>query len=681
MKAEDITLNHIKILKTVNDCGSFSRAAQQLKCSQAMISKKVKQMEECFGVRLLSRSPGAISLTYKGRKLISQIQGTVETIESLRKEFQVTLSAEGEDLLLGVTVLSEVWLQQNLNRFQLCFPGRDIRKIRVENGKFFFDLQALKFDALLNGLPAYRDKHHCTRLTTHHLLLVSCAHSLINQDDTPARKTIESHEINFSDVVLLEEVYQELAKHQSLDLNRLKQAVVLNSYEQLLELICKNEKLTILPDFCCGVISAQPQIKTQLIQDLHEYGIYIHVPHFGELLISAESLVRSFRLEENNLEQSPQLHLIIKNEPVPEENVIRVGFQRDSLGQLIAAYGTKYISDSLKRSMVNSLDIKNIEIDRSFDLKVIPFSSGDEINKQMKRGELDIGILDDVSLLNNGFCFFDDLSFGSKLIGIASYNIVGQDISIILPKRSQITSVRDLRGKRIATLWGSNAHRFIITLFALYGMDVSQDCKLIDEDPRTAATSLLNETIDAYVCCITFASILEEYLSTKELIQDPTLNIKLPSLRGIVCRSQFIKENPKYVIAYLHDLVIANYWFTSNSGKAIAILSNLLGINQTQITHFFNPTTGSRIDPTLKPQWSWLLKTLNRRLNGKYNISLFDVDFWIEDYFLRLVYNLLELDYHFQQVSFSSELSNSYFVEEQFNRYVQVIDQGNVGNK
>ncbi|MFM7354227.1 MAG: LysR family transcriptional regulator, partial [Microcystis aeruginosa] len=83
--------------------------------------------------------------------------------------------------------------------------------------------------------------------------------------------------------------------------------------------------------------------------------------------------------------------------------------------------------------------------------------------------------------------------------------------------------------------------------------------------------------------------------------------------------------------------------------------------------------SGNHTDPTLKPQWSWLLKTLNRRLDGQYGISLFDVDFWMDDYFLRLVYNLLELDYHFHQVSFSSQLSNGYFPEEKFNRYPQVL--------
>ncbi|MEH2328371.1 hypothetical protein [Nostoc sp.] len=134
-----------------------------------------------------------------------------------------------------------------------------------------------------------------------------------------------------------------------------------------------------------------------------------------------------------------------------------------------------------------------------------------------------------------------------------------------------------------------------------------------------------------------------------------------------------MKENPKIVVAYLHDLVVANYWFNSSPIKAADLLTKMIDVRTTQVNQFFNPVFGNRIDPTLKPQWSWLLKTLNRRLEGKYGISLFDVDFWIDDYFLRLVYNLLNLDYHFHQVSFASEFSSSYFVEEQFSRHIKVL--------
>ncbi|MEH2272648.1 MAG: LysR family transcriptional regulator [Nostoc sp.] len=669
IKLEDITLNHLKILKAVDDCGSFSKAAQKLGYSQALISKKVKQIEDCFGVILLNRSPGFICLTNKGKKLISQTLNVVETVENLQEEFQATFSAEGEDLILGATnLILEVWLKQYLQRFQLCFPGRNIKEIAVKNSRFFSNCQLIEMDLLLNSCPGYKEEHHCTRLKTHKMLLVSFgASKYLNE-----HSLVKINDIDLADVVLLDEVHQELSKNEFL-MNKLSGVQVLQSYQDVLKYAEKNQKLTILPDFCQADIISQYQVLTFPIQDINEYGIYLHVPRFSELLISAESLVRSFRLDADNLESLPNVNLFLGSCSPKEENILRIGIQRDSIGQFIAGYGTKYISDLQRASSLEQAIFKNIEINRDFELQILPFASGEQMNRQMKRGELDICILDDISLLNNGSQFFDDLSFGSKLIGMASYNLLGQDINIVLHKDSSINTIQDLKGKRISTLFGSNAHRFIITLFDLYDMDVSKDCRLVNEDPRRASKSLANKTIDAYVCCHTFASILEAYAFVRKLPLSQTISLRIPSIRGIVCRSQFIKENPKIVVAYLHDLVVANYWFNSSPIKAADLLTKVIDVRTTQVNQFFNPVFGNRIDPTLKPQWSWLLKTLNRRLEGKYGISLFDVDFWIDDYFLRLVYNLLNLDYHFHQVSFASEFSSSYFVEEQFSRHIKVL--------
>ncbi|MBN3911350.1 MAG: LysR family transcriptional regulator [Nostoc sp. NMS1] len=670
IKLEDITLNHIKILKAVDDCGSFSKAAQKLGYSQALISKKVKQIEDYFGVILLNRSPGSICLTNKGKKLISQTFNVVETVENLQEEFQATFSAEGEDLILGATnLILEVWLKQYLQRFQLCFPGRKLKEIAAKDSRFFSNSHLIEIDLLLNTCSGYKEEHHCTRLKTHKMLLFSFgASKYLNE-----HRLVQINDIDLADIVLLDEVYQELSKNGFLK-NKLSGVHVLNSYQDVLDYASKNQNLTILPDFCQAEIIAQYQVSTLTIEDINEYGIYLHVPRFSELLISAEGLVRSFRLDQDNLESLPNINLILGRYSPKEENILRIGIQRDSIGQFIAGYGTKYISDLQRASSSFEQAIsKNIEINRNFELQILPFDSGEKMNRQMKRGELDICILDDISLLNNGSQFFDDLSFGSKLIGIASYNLLGQDINIVLHKDSSINTVQDLKGKRISTLFGSNAHRFIITLFDLYNMDVSKDCKLVNEDPRKASKSLANKTIDAYVCCHTFASILEAYAFVRKLPLSQTSSLRIPSIRGIVCRSQFIKENPKIVVAYLHDLVVANYWFNSSPIKAADLLTKVIDVRTTQVNQFFHPVFGNRIDPTLKPQWSWLLKTLNRRLEGKYGISLFDVDFWIDDYFLRLVYNLLNLDYHFHQVSFASEFSSSYFVEEQFSRHIKVL--------
>ncbi|MEH2246422.1 MAG: hypothetical protein V7K85_28005 [Nostoc sp.] len=257
-------------------------------------------------------------MTNKGKKLISQTLNLVETVENLQEEFQATFSAEGEDLILGATnLILEVWLKQYLQRFQLCFPGRNIKEIAVQNSIFFSNYQLLEMNLLLNSCSGYKEEHHCTRLTTHKMLLVSFgANKYLNE-----QSLVKINDIDLADIVLLDEVHQELSKKGFL-MNKLSGVQVLHSYQNVLNYVSENQKITILPDFCQADIISQYQVITLPIQDVNEYRIYLHVPRFSELLISAEGLVRSFRLNQDNLESLPKVNLFLGSCSPKEENVL-----------------------------------------------------------------------------------------------------------------------------------------------------------------------------------------------------------------------------------------------------------------------------------------------------------------------------------------------------------------------
>ncbi|MEH1892754.1 MAG: hypothetical protein V7K92_26015 [Nostoc sp.] len=310
--------------------------------------------------------------------MISQTLNVVETVENLQEEFQATFSTEGEDLILGATnLILEVWLKQYLQRFQLCFPGRNIKEIAVKNSIFFSNSQLIEMDLLLNNCSGYKKEHHCTRLTTHKMLLVSFgANKHLNE-----HSLIKINDIDLANLVLLDAVHHQLSKNDFF-IKKLSNVKVLHNYQDVLKYASENHKLTIVPDFCQADIISKYKALTLTIQDVNEYGIYLHVPHFSELLISAESLVRSFRLDQDNLESLPNVNLILGSCSSKEENVLRIGIQRDSIGQFIAGYGTKYISDLQRAS--SSLEqpiFKNIEINRDFELQILPFASGEEINR------------------------------------------------------------------------------------------------------------------------------------------------------------------------------------------------------------------------------------------------------------------------------------------------------------
>jgi ABC-type nitrate/sulfonate/bicarbonate transport system substrate-binding protein/molybdenum-dependent DNA-binding transcriptional regulator ModE len=580
-KLEDVTLNHFRVLEAVDKHQSFSKAAQELGYSQSLISKKVKQLENYFGVCLLNRSPGVISLTNKGKKLVEYTQNILTKIEDLHREFQAVFDGGDKGISLGTThLLAEAWLNYYLNRFQLCFPGRSIQVSNI-SGNVFFPEANEPIDLLVNSQSGYKEKHHCNRLQTYDMLLIG-----INvKDEVKPSGAINIEEVDFQNLVLLREIYENLMKEHCLSSDVLSKASVLDDYSSLVKTVLSEKKQTILPAFCKVQFEGRSQVWTSVLQGISEYGIYIHVPALSELLILAEGLVRSFRLEQDTLDTVHCLDIFTRRASGLEKNLIRVGVQRDSLGQILAGCGVKYISEILQTFPLESPKFKNLEIDESLCLEIIFFSSGEQINRQMKRGEIDIGILDDLSLLNNGSLFFDGLSFGSRLIGIASYNVLGQDISIVIPRKSSIQSVQDLRHKRISVLFGSNAHRFLITLLSAYKFDLNQDCLLINEDTRTASSSLLSGNVDAHFCCSTFASILEEYHSTQRfcLNQIDYFNSRIPSIRGIVARSHFIKENPKSIVSFLHNLLLANHWFLSNSEKAAGILNQLVSTSTDQI--------------------------------------------------------------------------------------------------
>ncbi|MEL7223534.1 MAG: LysR family transcriptional regulator, partial [Cyanobacteria bacterium J06576_12] len=662
MKLEDITLNHLKILKTVDDYNSFSKAAKVLGYSQSLISKKVKQLEDYFETRLLQRSPGSISLTSKGKRLVSIVEGVYEDVETLHKEFQnAVFDQASKELTIGTTsLLSAVWFKQYLYRITLCFPEQEIREQVTATTNRFTTSNGCSFDLLISNSSAYQGQHCCNRLQTYQLFLIDFR---AESSDSALSVTLPE-KIDFSQIILIKEIYQDLQQSNTFAPEVLNRAQVVDHYTDLLNALAKTQKSTILPGFCLAPIRQKHNIVMSQIQGISEYGIYIHVPSSSELLVLAESLVRSFQLEQDALESRPKFYL----QTTPGKNLIsgaislRIGLQRDSIGQIIAGYGVAHIADQLRLLSPGHLNFPDLKIDQDLEVKISPFASGELLIRQMKRDEIDICILDDIALLRNGSTFFNGLGFNSKLIGIASYNLSGKDMMIVLPKSSAIESLYDLKHKRISVVFGTNAHRFIIALFDLCGYDIDEECTLINEDSRSASNSLFNGSIDAHVCCKTFAFQLEKHKFVKRLDSAYASHIRLPSIRGIVCRSAIIREYPQSLITYLYYLLIANHWFLSNPMEAARKLSHLATFHPTQILDFFDASSGNRIDPTLKPQWSWLLKTLNRRLENRYGISKFDVDFWVDDYFLRLIYSLLGVDYHFQQVSFSNEFSNSYFV-------------------
>lgn len=83
----------IAVFCRVVDTGSFTKAAEQLRLSRAVISKSISRLEERLGARLLNRTTRRLSLTEAGATLYEGSHGALDQIEEAELEIAQLQSA------------------------------------------------------------------------------------------------------------------------------------------------------------------------------------------------------------------------------------------------------------------------------------------------------------------------------------------------------------------------------------------------------------------------------------------------------------------------------------------------------------------------------------------------------------------------------------------------------------
>ena len=79
-------LSGISVLAAVVETGNFVRAAETLGLTQSGVSRAVARLEARVGVRLLDRTPRAVSLTYEGRRFHAHVVPLLAGLEEAAAE-------------------------------------------------------------------------------------------------------------------------------------------------------------------------------------------------------------------------------------------------------------------------------------------------------------------------------------------------------------------------------------------------------------------------------------------------------------------------------------------------------------------------------------------------------------------------------------------------------------------
>ncbi len=174
-------------VKTV-ECGSFSRAAEELNFTQSGVSHAVQALEDELGVTLLSRNRGGVVLTADGRALLPQVEALCAAHHAL---MQSAADLKGLDAgLVKVATFSSVsaqWLPSILKSFGELYPHIEFEVVAgdfygqteewILQGKVDCGFLRLPSAKPLQAYPLYRDELQ---------VVVPCAHPLAGESIFPA---------------------------------------------------------------------------------------------------------------------------------------------------------------------------------------------------------------------------------------------------------------------------------------------------------------------------------------------------------------------------------------------------------------------------------------------------------------------------------------------------------------
>jgi taurine transport system substrate-binding protein len=243
-----------------------------------------------------------------------------------------------------------------------------------------------------------------------------------------------------------------------------------------------------------------------------------------------------------------------KNSSLPQE--VRIGYQVSPSGELLA-------------KALGLLEKKYPEI----KVKWIQFDSGRDVNNAMASGSIDFG----------------NVGTPPASIGIAKglpyqvyyvHDIIGESEALVVKDRSGIQSLKDLKGKKIATTFSSTSHYSLLGALKSEGIDPEKEkITILDMLPPDIFAAWERNDIDgAYIWQPTQAKLVNAggkvIISSKDLADKGVVTADL----GIV-QKDFAKKYPNFLKEYIAVLNEAVHYYRDKPKESSQLLSKELGLS------------------------------------------------------------------------------------------------------
>lgn len=123
-------LNGIGILSAIVDTGSFAGAGEVVNMSQSGVSRAIARLERRLGIRLLDRTPRAVTLTDEGRRLYDRVMPLLAALgEATASETEATTTVRGRLRVNVDPFFSRLFLGPALGTFMETYGELNVELI------------------------------------------------------------------------------------------------------------------------------------------------------------------------------------------------------------------------------------------------------------------------------------------------------------------------------------------------------------------------------------------------------------------------------------------------------------------------------------------------------------------------------------------------------------------------
>ena len=284
--------------------------------------------------------------------------------------------------------------------------------------------------------------------------------------------------------------------------------------------------------------------------------------------------------------------------------------------------------------------------DAKYDVTWSDYTSGAPITNQMLADKLNFGVMGDYPLVVNGAKFQATDSLRTLYVAGTGYNLRGSGNGIVVPIKSDIYSLEQLKGHSVSTPIGSASWGMLIKAMDDAHMPMDS-ISLRNQSPPVGAANIATGKVDAHADFCPWSEIMQFRGTGREIYDGSQSGV--PYLHGLVVRKDFAEKYPEIVTAFVKAIYDAGKWVQEDPMRASQKMEEWTGVEKEVLYIYFSKGGRLTLDPTIKPKWIDTLKFDQGVLAKAGQIGNLDFNAWIDDKFIKEAYKEMHLDYAAQQ--------------------------------